>query len=515
MPREPFRASRFDPFSEDLVSVAYDGAWYHVPEDAPYQILLKEVATPEALCRVSVLGYVETLSAPSAGEFRVDHTYGSGLIEFNIADRNKDVQVTYRGIGAALQAEQFNSFYRRFPETVWSAGHAVGDWRGTHFTSGASPVPGMWECGTLTPYARERQLVRYDQYHFWSSGYSTSLASFTMSAARGIRPWIANPDSKFRGDMGGTGALLVRFRAPVANNHGAFFAYWGRRHSTVIYTIGWSPANTTIWHEPFPRPIDSSPVFVSTWVSTFTGTGTIPVLGSVMVAYPGWSTLPCGFGVTSAGTYYFCTYSRQDAWPTSLNTFSMLSGISTLVSFMNYPNVASQTSVLGWMARIGGPEGIKIDITDVTTTDIDGTVTTLGTFAGAKYPPSPSNTLGGFVTLIPSSVFCNGAGAWYSVSIELSPSVARCYVNNILVAVHTTHVPFFDHPYHFFEFDGIVSTCHPASWAGPSIYDVDSYAVGRISPLTPVDTLTDLDAPGLREPGAIPIWKWWINPNNQ
>jgi hypothetical protein len=183
----------------------------------------------------------------------------------------------------------------------------------------------------------------------------------------------------------------------------------------------------------------------------------------------------------------------------------MLTGVGSLSE--SNPNLTvATTSVLGWLARLGGPEGIDGEERDIQVTDVDGHVTVIGSYTGAKYPPFSANTLGGYVTPIPSSVFNKGVGAWYNVSVEISPTQARCFVDDILVAVHTTHIPFFGHPYYAFEFVGVVSTWHPASTAHASVIDVDSYAVGRVTKLVTVDASTSLDSPSLHH--FIPIVPW-------
>jgi len=533
------QANRFNPFTDVLTSYPSQDDVYIVPITAPYFIYLREIPTPEPLCRVEIIGYTETLNpTPGFGEYCVDYTYGTGRVLFAATAAGQTVRARYRGIGSVLSATDFNTMYARDPALAWETGHAAFDWRGTHFacasipfnlhtppiipttsstfTEGTIPAwypPGglNWYCPNTPTYLDEQQATRWGQDHFWSAGFSLSHAT---SISRGYRPWFFSKDFKYRADIDGVGVLHARFRTPTATCVGAFFLYWGRQHSHALFYNQFYPgygmgsswygifeptyplAITTpamlVVDEPFPRIWDCSPVFVSTLVSTFTRTrlGTLVNTTNLQVSYPGWSTLPCGFGRTSAGTYYFCTYSRlgtkdstnpvtpgaatdpSRVWPTRSSSYVFLRGINESSPTLSVYN----TSILGWCSRIGGPEGIDSDSTTISSTSSGPSP---DEYWGAKYPPWSANTLGGYVTLLSSALFAKGVGAWYDITVELSPSEASCYVDDILVAVHTTHIPFFDHPYYHFEWVGVVGTWHPSSTAFPSVIDVDSYFVGR------------------------------------
>lgn len=85
-----------------------------IPESDPYILRLKEVPDSGAIISspsISALSgspgeFQETTSSPAPGQFLV--RYNSGHIQFNSSDKNKEIKITYYGLGSAISAEDIN-----------------------------------------------------------------------------------------------------------------------------------------------------------------------------------------------------------------------------------------------------------------------------------------------------------------------------------------------------------------------------------------------------------------------
>lgn len=71
------------------------------------KVLLREA--PLAAYGVTIAGYTATTGAPAAGQYRVTYQGpGTGFVEFNTADANKNVTIDYKGRGSPIYAYDFN-----------------------------------------------------------------------------------------------------------------------------------------------------------------------------------------------------------------------------------------------------------------------------------------------------------------------------------------------------------------------------------------------------------------------
>ncbi len=119
---------RFDPFTGVVQDVAVTERSL-IPANSPYWIQLNELPkedTPSTVTVTQVGGgsFTEVASPPAAGEYRVDYQYKTGLVEFNSADAGKEMEITYRGLGAIVLGLHFQSVIDAHdPAKVWSAWH--------------------------------------------------------------------------------------------------------------------------------------------------------------------------------------------------------------------------------------------------------------------------------------------------------------------------------------------------------------------------------------------------------
>ena len=101
--------SRFDPFSEINVSLQIEGEHHtvrdqlvHLQEvpDLDYDITVTDI--------ISAVAMTEVTAAPSAGEYRVDRKYETGLLLFHGSENDLDVDVDYYGKGSPVLDRDHN-----------------------------------------------------------------------------------------------------------------------------------------------------------------------------------------------------------------------------------------------------------------------------------------------------------------------------------------------------------------------------------------------------------------------
>ena len=100
-----------------------DGLWNviniieyrQIPEYSPYILRLKEIPDSGSLISApsisaSISGapqiFQETTTTPAPGQFLV--RYNSGHIQFNSADKGKDIKINYYGLGSSINADDIN-----------------------------------------------------------------------------------------------------------------------------------------------------------------------------------------------------------------------------------------------------------------------------------------------------------------------------------------------------------------------------------------------------------------------
>jgi len=91
----------------------------YIPSSSPYLIQLLEVPRKNAPTSITVYCYdisgyfIEVLTSPAQGEFRVDYPpadgEGTGLVEFNQNDASKQVRIAYKATGSPILEEFLNT----------------------------------------------------------------------------------------------------------------------------------------------------------------------------------------------------------------------------------------------------------------------------------------------------------------------------------------------------------------------------------------------------------------------
>ena len=117
---------RRNPFTDADMAVDKTEDHIPIPSGAPFLLQLLEVprkntpSTVTVYCYDTVGYFTEVATAPAQGEFRVDYPpadgKGTGLIEFNQNDANKQVRIFYKATGSPVLEEFLNT------KISWPAG---------------------------------------------------------------------------------------------------------------------------------------------------------------------------------------------------------------------------------------------------------------------------------------------------------------------------------------------------------------------------------------------------------
>ncbi|MBU2487946.1 MAG: hypothetical protein KKA60_01000 [Proteobacteria bacterium] len=126
------RNHRFNPFTgATAYSVITDEA-HAIPASGTYQVRLFEVpdpgyadptsGTPLYLRTVGGTVFTEVSGSPGLNEFRADHAYKTGWVEFNSGNAGAAILVSYRGTGSTVSAELVNSLQLFTPAAPFFSG---------------------------------------------------------------------------------------------------------------------------------------------------------------------------------------------------------------------------------------------------------------------------------------------------------------------------------------------------------------------------------------------------------
>lgn len=106
---------RYNPFTADDMSEEKTEDSVYVPNTSPFVFQLLEVPRKESPSSISVYCYsdskyfTEVETSPTQGEFRVDYPppdgKGTGLLEFNQNDANKNIRIIYQATGSPAVTE--------------------------------------------------------------------------------------------------------------------------------------------------------------------------------------------------------------------------------------------------------------------------------------------------------------------------------------------------------------------------------------------------------------------------
>lgn len=110
---------RFNPFSSGDMAVDKTEDNLYIPSGSPFFIQLLEVPRKNTPTSITVYNYdngaymTEAAHPPAQGQFTVDYPApdgkGTGLVEFNSADANKQVRVAYKATGSPIVSEFLDS----------------------------------------------------------------------------------------------------------------------------------------------------------------------------------------------------------------------------------------------------------------------------------------------------------------------------------------------------------------------------------------------------------------------
>lgn len=325
--------SRFDPFSKDLVHVRVEGESHVIPNDSPHWVRLNEVPIEELPSAFYIPGFREVYTSPTSGFYRVDYTYGTGLVEFHSDNKNESIEVTYRGVGTNLSDTVMNVFIDGRPEESSIAG----DWVGTHFPVAVDQFAADDGWDINTPIGSGGELE-----HEWHK--VTFVRSPTPSDSTDAVISVTNSRISHACRWGGITSFQFRLRA-LTNTYaasGAFFAYFGRH----------------------PRE------GADTAAARYYDMSALEVTGDGVTKFPGWGILPVGFGWTNAGTKYFCTFARS-VYFSHVNTLRWAAGVAGYTS-SSLPNTDSLALSGGHITNVNtffsGTEtdwhSIQIDLAD-------------------------------------------------------------------------------------------------------------------------------------------------------
>ena len=120
---------RYNPFTETYMLADKTEDNLYIPASSPYLIQLLELPKKETPSTVTVYCYdtsgyfTEVGTAPAQSQFRVDYPpadgRGTGLVEFNQNDANKQVRIFYKATGSPILEEFLNT------KISWPAGTPV------------------------------------------------------------------------------------------------------------------------------------------------------------------------------------------------------------------------------------------------------------------------------------------------------------------------------------------------------------------------------------------------------
>jgi hypothetical protein len=372
--------NRFSPFAKDLTTVEKEET--HTVPASPSRVQLRETPVEEHPSAVWIPGYREVYTTPTSGYYRVDYTYGTGLIQFHTDNAGDGITVRYRGIGSILSARLYNALIERDPD-VWIAGYQHDDWVGTHFGWDPSSPP-LTKGWTISQTGSGGYMEH--AYSVFSAGRSPVSPSSPYDPETEDQQYsLENRHFGVVANDAGGAVLQARIRNPYADqdSQGALFLCF----ENVV-----------------PPTYDSSGTPISqkwtTQASPFTVDTPNPG-DTLIIGYPPWTCLPVGFGWTPGGSKYFCTFERSD---------------EVLQAQGGYWRDAAMI-LSSWCAVVGA-----------------------GVLAAGNIPRTQVQTQGGWLTDV-SSFFTSGVAQWYEIRIELQLHEARLYVNDRIAAVHNTHIP--------------------------------------------------------------------------
>ena len=130
LPTERFKDSysnwRYNPFDDTSLAVDKTEDNLYIPSSSPFAIQLLELprkddpSTVTVYCYDTTTYFTEVATAPAQGEFRVDYPpadgKGTGLVQFNQLDANKQVRIFYEATGSSILEEFLNT------KLSWPAG---------------------------------------------------------------------------------------------------------------------------------------------------------------------------------------------------------------------------------------------------------------------------------------------------------------------------------------------------------------------------------------------------------
>lgn len=151
---------RFNPFTASELPKAISNEVQAVPSFSPFQIQLNEI--PQQAGGVTISGYTEVTTTPTSGQFRVDYTYKTGLVEFHSSAAGAVIQASYNGLGTPLLAEFVSALQTRHPLKSYQADVWRFEEFSEHFTYDQSDG-----FGSFYPFATS--MVRRDQWIISSS----------------------------------------------------------------------------------------------------------------------------------------------------------------------------------------------------------------------------------------------------------------------------------------------------------------------------------------------------------
>lgn len=117
--KESYKNWRYNPFTGADMAVDKEEDNLFIPSGSPFLIQLLEQPrknTPTSVtvyCYDDIASFTEVVTSPSQGEFRVDYPpedgEGTGLIEFNQNDADKQVKINYKATGSPALAEYLDT----------------------------------------------------------------------------------------------------------------------------------------------------------------------------------------------------------------------------------------------------------------------------------------------------------------------------------------------------------------------------------------------------------------------
>lgn len=156
-----------------------------VGEDTANFVFLNEVPLKETISSVSISGYTEVGSSPSAGQFLVYYTGRlAGAVQFAAVNNGASVQISYKGRGSALFARDIN---RLQTEKLDRDGEIVAT-GAIKFALGSTSAPSVTFNGRLTvglcsPAADNLGFVAADRFRFFAPSDSEAHTHISYSVS--------------------------------------------------------------------------------------------------------------------------------------------------------------------------------------------------------------------------------------------------------------------------------------------------------------------------------------------